>query len=252
MIGLILALLAVPFPARSVLMNPLGDTGGAYLGNMGAWASAGTYLPDTTYAWSIRIGGLLELFRIRGTSLSIYGANELVASPHSDIRFQPLALYWEEGAFVSWGLMGASAQLGFTHRCKHDLDRDERTLIFSSVHAGIIRKPFHARVHRYVLWLDDPTDRITSLTWSLETGLRLMPSWNWGPYLDADLKLDGYRWATYADARAETGFFIRGKGGTLMLFLEYERLHDPGIYRHVDDPVIFQIGLRVADGRIIR
>lgn len=251
MTGSILALLAVPFPARSVLMDPLGDTGGAYLGNMEAWASAGTYLPDTTYAWSIRIGGLLELFRMRNISLSIYGTNELVASPHSDIRFQPLALYWEEGAFASWGIKSLTAQAGFTHRCKHDLDRDERTLIFSSVHAGIIRKPFHTRIHRYVLWLDDPTGRITSLAWSLEAGIRLRPPWNRGPYLDAELKLDGYPWATYADARAEAGLFLRGKGGTLMFFFEYERLHDPAIYRQVDNPVIFQIGLRATDGRII-
>ncbi len=249
--GMILALLAVPFPARSILMNPLGDTGGSYLGAMGAWASAGTYLPDTTYAWSIRIGGLLEIFRIRGISLSIYGANELVASPHSDIRFQPLALYWEEGAFCSWSTRGLVAQIGFTHRCKHDMDRDERTLIFSSVHAGLLREPFHARLHRYVLWLDDPTDRITGLVWSWEAGIRLRPPWSWGPYLDANLKLDCYRSATYSDARAEAGFFVKGEGATLMFFLEYERLHDPGIYRPVDDPVIFQVGLRATGGRII-
>lgn len=251
MAGLILALLAIPFPARSVVMNPLGDTGGPYLGAMGAWASAGAYLPDTTYAWSIRIGGLLELFRINGISLSIYGANELVAGPQSDIRFQPLALYWEEGAFCSWGTRGLVAQLGFTHRCKHDLDRDERTLIFSSVHAGIIREPFYTRLHRYVLWLDDPTDRITGLAWSWETGMNLRPDWNWGPYLDAGIKLDGYGYGVYSDQRAEAGVFVKGTGSTLCFFVEYEHTHDPGIYRPVDDPIIFQVGIRATNGRII-
>jgi len=249
--GFILTLLAVPFPARSVLMNPLRGEAGPYLGTMGVWASAGTYLPDTTYAWSIRIGGLLELFRTSGLSLSIYGANELVAGPESKIRFQPLALYWEEGAVLSWGLKGNAAQIGFTHRCKHDLDRDERTLIFSSVHAGAIWRPFHARVHRYVIWLDDPTDRITGLVWSWETGMKLRPEWSWGPYLNADLKLDGYRWAAYADARAEAGLFVKGAGATLCFFVEYERMHDPGIYREIDEPGIFQVGLRATDGRVI-
>ncbi|MGB9589876.1 MAG: hypothetical protein ACPL68_03230, partial [Candidatus Hydrothermia bacterium] len=152
---------------------------------------------------------------------------------------------------LSWGIKGLVAQLGFTHRCKHDLDRDERTLIFSSVHTGIIWEPFHTRLHRYVLWLDDPTERITGLAWSWETGARLRPDWNWGPYLDAGIKLDGYPWATYADTRAEAGLYAMGKGAALMFFIEYERLHDPGIYRPVDDPVIFQIGLRTTDGRIM-
>ncbi|MEO0191764.1 MAG: hypothetical protein ABIM46_03150 [candidate division WOR-3 bacterium] len=249
--GIMLGLLSVPFPARSVILNPAVDTSGTYLGGIGAWASYGGYLPDTTYAWSVRIGGLLDILRVRDITLCIYGANELVAGPESKIRFQPLALYWEEGALLSRGGRGYIAQVGFTHRCKHDIDRDERTLIFSSVHAGVIRKPFYTRAHKYVLWLDDPTGRITGLTWSWETGIRLRASWGWGPYLCADVKLDGYPWATYADTRAETGVFVTGAGATLMLFLEYERLHDPGIYRPVDDPVVFQIGLRATDGRRI-
>jgi hypothetical protein len=249
--GIILILPCLPFPGRSVTMNPLRGGAGPYLGAMGAWASAGTYLPDTTYAWSIRIGGLLEVFRIGGTSLSIYGSNELVASPNSRIRFQPLALYWEEGAILSWRLRGTAAQVGFTHRCKHDIDRDERTLIFSSVHAGVIWNCFQTRLHRYVIWLDDPTGRITGLSWSWEAGIKLRPAWSVGPYLDAGIKLDGYRQGTYSDARAESGLFVKGKGATLCFFAEYERMHESGIYREVDEPGIFQIGLRATDGRVI-
>ncbi len=239
-------LLCFPFPSRGVVLYPEPLPGAEPLGRAGVWASFGGYAPDSTYAWSVRLGGWLELYRFRdGTSLSIWTSNELVASPHSPIRFQPLALFWEEGLLLSKGPW----QAGFTHRCKHDVDRKERVLIYSSAYLGAAGQWGAARLHRYLILLDEPTGRANSLQWSLEAqGKARLPQ---GFYTSGGVKLDFFSEGVFADWRAETGWEL-GNEPRMAVFAEAELLHDPGIYREMGSWKIFQVGLRAVDGLVFR
>jgi len=135
-------------------LNPLADLsdraeGTSWMHSSSGWAEFGAYrlARDGEHAWVQRLGAYLEMFRINDdASLAVIGNIEFIANPHNNIRFNPRAIFWEEG-FLFTGRSGKNFwQIGYFHRCKHDVDNlllgSERSLIFGSLQ-GKYLIPFH-------------------------------------------------------------------------------------------------------------
>lgn len=135
------------FPLRFQTINPL--SGGpqnalsnetSWMHSMGGWGefSGYTLLRDEDHAWLQRLGGYVEILRAGDESSLAFLSNiEFVADPHNDIKFNPRAIFWEEGFLFTQRLEETYWQVGYFHRCKHDIDNyflaTERSLIFGSL-----------------------------------------------------------------------------------------------------------------------
>jgi hypothetical protein len=134
------------FPDRFMTFNPISQQQGGSIENVrwmhstGGWGEFAAYrvVRDREHAWLQRLGGYLEMVRVGDrTSLAFISNIEFIANPHNDIRFNPRAIFWEE-AFLLTSRAGKNYwQLGYFHRCKHDIDNlligTERSLIFGSI-----------------------------------------------------------------------------------------------------------------------
>jgi len=144
------------FPDRFMTINPLADQrhetaeGINWMHSSGGWGEFGAYrlVRDQEHAWVQRLGAYIEMFRIdNDASLAFIGNIEFIANPHNNIRFNPRAIFWEEGFFFTGRSAEHYWQVGYFHRCKHDIDNfllgKERTLIFGSLQAKYL-VPFTA------------------------------------------------------------------------------------------------------------
>lgn len=154
MIGIIceIPVHAQRMPVRHIHLNPMAEPlrnaeesriywFNAYSG----WASFGKYVfrDDREHAWFQSLGGYLELFRIEESSNLVFLAHaEIISNDANDIRFNPRAIFWEEGFLFTKSFGRSYAQAGYFHRCKHDLDNyhlgQERTLIYGSLQANYL------------------------------------------------------------------------------------------------------------------
>lgn len=138
--------LAQRFPDRWMTLNPLLDsTRQVQQGTLGwmhsvvGWGEFGGYLSgDREHAWIQRIGALVELVRIGDrSSLAFASEIEFIANPDNDIRFNPRAVFWQEGLLFTYKAGQSFWQLGYYHRCKHDVDNldigRQRSLIYGSI-----------------------------------------------------------------------------------------------------------------------
>ena len=153
------------FADRWITVNPLGSItlelsdrsrvsglkGWSLLPSSGFWGEFGAYrlVRDNEHAWNWKVGGFVELFRV-GNDLSVAFIShiEFVANPHNNIRFNPRAVLWEEGFLLTKRAGRKFWQVGYFHRCKHDIDNIfprtcngsgcERSLIYGSVQGKLI------------------------------------------------------------------------------------------------------------------
>lgn len=133
------------FPDRTLVLNPLAqrtaaDTAVQLVSLVTGWGEFGGYLRngDDEHAWIQRLGALAELVRWDSTaSLGFVSEIEFIANPHNDIRFNPRAVFWQEGFLFTRRAGQWHWQLGYYHRCKHDVDNltvgQERSLIYGSL-----------------------------------------------------------------------------------------------------------------------
>lgn len=134
------------FPDRLILLNPLLDTTRplaagelGWMHSLAGWGEFGGYLRgDEEHAWIQRLGAIIELVRFgMHSSLSFASEIEFIANPHNDIRFNPRAVFWQEGFLFTHYTGSHYWQLGYYHRCKHDVDNltigRERSLIYGSL-----------------------------------------------------------------------------------------------------------------------
>jgi hypothetical protein len=130
--GLLSALLSVPSSAqlvvtRNLLPTPPADTSGGVgffpRSLFFAELQRGFGSVGDEHSWSLKIGGMLELYRHSArTSLVATVGHELTANPFNSIGFNPRGVVWEEnlrlvrrGAWLEW--FG-----GAFHRCRHEVD----------------------------------------------------------------------------------------------------------------------------------
>ena len=110
-----------------------------WMSSVSAWGGFGYYaMGDREHAWYQKLGILIELFRLgEQSSFSLESNIEFIANDRNDIRFNPSALICEEGFMYTWRLNQSFLQIGYFHRCKHDIDNlsegQERTLIFGGL-----------------------------------------------------------------------------------------------------------------------
>jgi len=132
---------------RMIILNPLSCTENHVPGNklrwinsIKGWGEFGKYaiVRDTDHAWYQKLGLFMEFFRTGDhTNVMILGSIEFIADPDNDIKFNPRAIFWEEGILYTYKLKRNFLQLGYYHRCKHDIDNlaigEERSLIYGSI-----------------------------------------------------------------------------------------------------------------------
>jgi hypothetical protein len=137
------------FPDRWFTLNPLMDTRypvsegeWSWMHSSAGWGEFGAYrlVRDGEHAWVQRLGAFIELFRVGNTtSLAFMSDIEFIANPDNDIRFNPRAVFWQEGFLYTQRTGSSYWQVGYFHRCKHDVDnlilKRERSLIFGSLQA---------------------------------------------------------------------------------------------------------------------
>jgi hypothetical protein len=135
------------FPDRWIAFDPLRDTTDRipsdqirWMHSSAGWGEFGGYIldRDAEHAWLQRLGALIELARIgEHTSIAFTTEIEFIANPDNNIRFNPRAVFWQEGLLVTVARGDHRWQLGYYHRCKHDVDNlsigRERSLIYGSL-----------------------------------------------------------------------------------------------------------------------
>lgn len=144
------------FAERWITINPLAQvpsgsvsTGASewtLLPSSGFWGEFGMYRlqRDNEHAWNTKIGGFVELLRTRSEwSLAFVSHIEFVANPHNNIRFNPRAVFWEEGFLLTKRAGRGYWQVGYLHRCKHDIDNIlpsgfQRSLIYGSLQGKLL------------------------------------------------------------------------------------------------------------------
>jgi hypothetical protein len=110
-----------------------------WMSSISGWGGFGYYLKgDNQHAWNQKLGILIELFRSGEHSSFAFESNiEFVANDNNNIGFKPAAMIWEEGFLYTLRLNQSFLQLGYYHRCKHDVDNlisgYERRLIFGGL-----------------------------------------------------------------------------------------------------------------------
>lgn len=146
------AIYAQRIPDRMYVFNPLFNTANhapvnetQYINSAGGWGEFGAYRieRDAEHNWYIKLGSFIEFFRTGESKSFAFISNvEFVANPDNDIRFKPRALIWEEGFVYTGKTESYFWQIGYFHRCKHDLDmyfyRKQRAMIFGSIQSKFI------------------------------------------------------------------------------------------------------------------
>lgn len=137
----ILLLLNDTFPQRLIdrnfIINPLFS--GKASVDFNAFGEFGMYRiqRDNSHSWLQKLGIVIDFYKTSDFSFSGISSIEFISDPHNDIRFNPRAIFWDEGFFITKKLEKNFLQVGYYHRCKHDVDnlfnRYERTLIYGSV-----------------------------------------------------------------------------------------------------------------------
>lgn len=125
-------------PTLTTSEAPEAEGGTQWLSGYGGWTAFGPYVvADRDHAWYHELGGVLELVRGREWGLLATARSTLMADPDNSIRFNPRAVFWDEGLLFVRQFEGVDLHLGYVHRCKHDVDNlalgEERALIFGSV-----------------------------------------------------------------------------------------------------------------------
>lgn len=269
---------------RSMIINPLLDernhqprdeTRG--FNSFGGWGGFGLfpYSSDDHHLWYQDLGGYVELWR-RGSSQSLLltGQIQFIADPHNDINFNPRAIFWEEGLLFTGRMDPGYLQVGFLHRCKHDLDNldrgEERSLIFSSL---TVRYQQPLSVFRENdLLLTGAYDNYL-ITWDRRTPRALEdhpPDWNdlqneftlqahWmenplgsGPFVDSRIHLVSLDSGLHINGGLSAGWNVHRSGGSFRVSVGYEYLHDSGVPAVPESVHLLSIGIRANSAFVIR
>lgn len=148
----IIPLIGQRIPDRMYVFNPLFNSADhapanetKYINSVGGWGEFGAYRieRDAEHNWYIKLGSFIEFFRTGDRKSFAFISNvEFIANPDNDIRFKPRALIWEEGFVYTGKTDSYFWQIGYFHRCKHDLDmyfyRKQRSMIFGSIQSKFI------------------------------------------------------------------------------------------------------------------
>ncbi len=269
---------------RSMIINPLldehhhlsdGETRG--FNTFGGWGGFGhfAYSSDDHHLWYQDLGGYVELWRQgRSHSLLLTGQIQFIADPHNDINFNPRAIFWEEGLLYTARVDPGYLQLGFLHRCKHDIDNlergEERSLIFSSLTVRY-QQPLSVFRDNDLILMGAYDNYL--ITWDRRTPRTLedhRPDWNdlqneftlqahWrgsprgsGPSLDTRINVISLDSGLHINHGVSAGWHVHRSGGEFRISIKYEYLHDSGIPAIPEGVHLLGIGIRANSAFVIR
>ncbi len=269
---------------RSLIINPLLDelhhqATGEIRGfnTFGGWAGFGHfgYSSDNHHLWYQDLGGYVELWRQGNSqSLLLTGQIQFIADPHNDINFNPRAIFWEEGLLYTARMDPGYLQVGFLHRCKHDIDNldrgEERSLIFSSF---TVRYQQPLSVFRdndlllmgaydnYLITWDRRIPRdleVRTPDWNdLQNEFTLQGHWRGdplgsGPSVDTRINIISLDSRLHINHGASAGWHVHRSGGEFRVSVNYEYLHDSGIPAVPEGVHLVSIGIRANSAFVIR
>lgn len=122
---------------RNLILNPLNSKESPI--DFNAFGEFGMYRiqRDNSHSWLQKLGIVIDFYKTTDFAFSGVSSIEFISDPHNDIRFNPRAIFWDEGFFITKRISKNFFQLGYFHRCKHDIDNFftgyERTLIYGSI-----------------------------------------------------------------------------------------------------------------------
>jgi hypothetical protein len=286
------------FPDRFYVFNPLfnseanveaGST--SLLNSISGWGEFGAYRiqRDAEHAWYQKLGAFIEFFRTGDyESFSFLSNIEFIANPDNDIRFKPRSIFWEEGFLYSRKADSFFWQIGYFHRCKHDIDNylygKERALIFGSLQSRIIfpfdflnesdNALFAIRAELYTILQDNrfPKSWMShSYNWKQLIGslginfnfTKAISERHWHYYLNSysminlfgkeegfTNRFSGLQRANF-NGGLSTGISLRGKA-EIRLGLTYEYLSDTGINPYPESAHLISLGVSVLDFNSIK
>ena len=263
---------------RSMTLNPLEnpnvevpESEVEWFPQVGGWASFGNYglYSDDDHTWYQHLGAYLEIYR-RGdeSSLAITSQIEFIANSDNDINFSPRAIFWEEGLLYTRNHGRFYSQLGYYHRCKHDIDNlrigEERTMVYGSALARIIA-PFSLRNeddalfsvqydHYTITWEKrTPAEfRSNRKNWgNLINSLKMNTAWQKSNGSSANFYIDNYMMATLTKEELMLSGKIRAEvgastgAGEVRFGLYVEHLSDSGISVKPQSVTLLGLGVRI-------
>ncbi len=277
---------------RAIILNPLANPAAitadegksSWFTQVGGWGSFGNYglHSDRDHAWYQQLGAYMEIFRKGNrSSLAFTSQIEFIADLQNDINFNPRAIFWEEGLLYTHKIGASYLQVGYYHRCKHDIDNleiaQERSLIFGSIMASytfplsllgdedlLMSLQYD---HYTVTW-----DRRTPLAFedgtkdwdSLIASLRLNSSWQLpiryaaDGQSDVNFYIDGYAMATlygkgnWLSGQLRAEIAKKTLNGEVRFGLHVEHLGDTGIPVEPVSGTLIGVGIRVMTAGSVR
>ncbi|MFC1669337.1 hypothetical protein ACFL20_03035 [Spirochaetota bacterium] len=194
---------ANPFPDRYINLNPLAheikNGGFSIFPIIGGWGEFGKYsssASDFEHNYNAKLGVAAEFFRYKNLlTLMVSSDIELVANPRSEINFNPRSFFWQEGFIFIYNFNYFYGQIGYIHRCKHDIDnleildeegeRKERVIIYDSILLKFVSRKLNLLGHEFfpletILFLRGDFFVYTDddIIWSVEPGLKERSSFN--------------------------------------------------------------------------
>ncbi|MDP4220023.1 MAG: hypothetical protein Q8916_14160 [Bacteroidota bacterium] len=251
------------FPSRCIILAPEfrkpSDTtkGAAFLRQQGLWGNLAKGFNSTgdRYGWSVATGAIIQFVEWEHSSIFMQGDFDVLADTYNDISFNPRAIFWTEGFVYADKIDRTELQLGYIHRCHHDIDNldtnrigtgERRTLIYGSVMlrsvwrdvdlAGM-HSDLWAQADEYLIKQDTRTPDaeirktdIEKLNSSISGGgkIDIFEMGSAKTYIRASATIAAYEsYKTFTiDRRAEAGIELSGDALTMDIFLGYESFQD--------------------------
>lgn len=193
------------YPESIHHFNFLSDSGRKettdFLPAISFWGEAGMYAlqRDENHRWDVTVGGTIDLLGNNRWNLIFETNLHLIVDPNNNISFNPRGFVWTEGLLFGMKSDENYFQIGYQHRCKHDVDNlellyttqreESRSLIYGSGIARWERNAISifglrflplAEVHAYLLVQDQrfprSTRTIEPTLESLSGAIRLRPA----------------------------------------------------------------------------
>jgi hypothetical protein len=271
-------------PSRNFTVD-IRDTGRGFFTHTLFFGEAirGFHSAGDDRAWEMTFGGVVELYRWdEHHALMTRFAQSTFANSNNDIHFNPRSVQWEENLGGMFHSERFDAEVGFSYRCKHDIDNsdppdgdvprdsgpaEKRVLILSGPYFTVIPQEWKPsggvairsflRSDFFILREDNrfPAD-VSRTIWTTAVnattiGARLdIAAWR-------DVGLYSRDYATCiiaskkderisANAHAECGVRFRGLSGALEIYAAYDRLCDDLSVPHARQSDVAAIGLRMA------
>lgn len=234
------------------------------------------------HRWNVALGGALEVIGGAQWNVQFETVVDLVVDPGNDIGFNPRAFIWHEALVVTRAAGAQQWQLGYVHRCKHDVDNleryettgiyEQRSIMLGSVMARWRRLPIEVagwgvrplvQADAFILRQDQrfpvatrdlvpkANENLASLRAALEVERQVTPRLRVGAAFDAratvaaeEVQGSGSETLRW-DGSVELFATVLGDARHVRIFVRHEELHDTLLRTDPRPASLTSIGLRL-------